>query len=471
MKKKLHIVMFVIMAIAVTSTYGQTGINNPYPSDTLDVAGSGRFTGPLKVGNPTAPATQTLDNYKIYDLLPNAGWGGADALTPCAGNSWGLVVGGTASYFRYLGNTTTRSFSRLLTAWFWVPSNATFPYVDLEWGIPTSDPGYDGMYMEYTLDGTTFTKLTPIGGTAYSTAAFSASGGAIPTSCAQGNTTGNHWGATAASTRSEFLLTGLTGKWVRLSIAATNDLVAPIGEMRVYGLSVDCAPASATLNNTFQRGSIYAEKNVYAGSNVLMGDMAEYFKIFGTNVEPGDLISLNTQAADSYLKTKVKNDPNVIGVVSTAPTVTINSPKGSPVALAGRVPVKVTTENGLISIGDYLTASSTSGYAMKANPGDYCIGRAVQPFTAKGKTGKIICLIQNGWFNIPTTKMFKGIKNNQSDEQSISFKSTKEKFTPLPQASEKSLQVPPTPTEPEKFWTWNGVQLKEFIPNVLNSKE
>jgi hypothetical protein len=37
-----------------------------------------------------------------------------------------------------------------------------------------------------------------------------------------------------------------------------------------------------------------------------------------------------------------------------------------PLALAGRVYVNVTTENGPIQPGDLLTTSSTAGYAMKA---------------------------------------------------------------------------------------------------------
>jgi hypothetical protein len=39
-----------------------------------------------------------------------------------------------------------------------------------------------------------------------------------------------------------------------------------------------------------------------------------------------------------------------------------------PVALCGRVPCKVTDENGPIERGDLLTTSSTPGHAMKATP-------------------------------------------------------------------------------------------------------
>lgn len=181
MKTKLHIVIFAIMTIVITETYGQNGVgvNNPAPSDTLDVLGTAKISRYLKVGNPSAPPTQTFDLYKLYDLLPNGGFGGVDVLnSTCSGSttSWGLVQNGASkSYFSFSG--TTRSFSRLLTSWIWIPSGSTSPYVDLEWGIPTSDATYDGMFFEYTLDGTTFTKITPAGGTAYSTTAFALTGG------------------------------------------------------------------------------------------------------------------------------------------------------------------------------------------------------------------------------------------------------------------------------------------------------
>jgi len=49
------------------------------------------------------------------------------------------------------------------------------------------------------------------------------------------------------------------------------------------------------------------------------------------------------------------------------------------VALAGRLPVKVSTENGTIAIGDVLTsASSTSGVAMKATKAGRVIGIALE---------------------------------------------------------------------------------------------
>ena len=91
----------------------------------------------------------------------------------------------------------------------------------------------------------------------------------------------------------------------------------------------------------------------------------------------------------------------VAGVVSTNPGTTLGSsvsPDGKPIALAGRVPVKVVDENGAINPGDLLTTSSVPGYAMKCISRERCsgaiIGKALEKFD--GNKGKIKVLIALG---------------------------------------------------------------------------
>ncbi|MBI2638220.1 hypothetical protein HYW83_01380 [Candidatus Peregrinibacteria bacterium] len=67
-----------------------------------------------------------------------------------------------------------------------------------------------------------------------------------------------------------------------------------------------------------------------------------------------------------------------------------------PVALVGRVPVKVTDEGGQISIGDFVTTSSTPGHAMKATKAGRVIGMALSSFS--GKKGKVMVQVLNTWW-------------------------------------------------------------------------
>src|SRR3990167_7450172 len=58
----------------------------------------------------------------------------------------------------------------------------------------------------------------------------------------------------------------------------------------------------------------------------------------------------------------------------------MNIGQSYPIALAGRVPVKFSSENGLIKKGDRLTAASIPGYAMKATVSGRVIGAALENF-------------------------------------------------------------------------------------------
>ena len=70
----------------------------------------------------------------------------------------------------------------------------------------------------------------------------------------------------------------------------------------------------------------------------------------------------------------------LIGIISTNPGVDLNSdaqtdqshPYLYPIALQGRVPIKVTTSNGPIQPCDAITSSAIPGVAMKADGSGPC---------------------------------------------------------------------------------------------------
>jgi len=70
---------------------------------------------------------------------------------------------------------------------------------------------------------------------------------------------------------------------------------------------------------------------------------------------------------------------------------------GKPLVLAGRVPVKVSLENGPIQIGDYLAPSSTPGVAMRLTKPGPSVGVALAPFEgSKGRSGTVLCFVKVG---------------------------------------------------------------------------
>lgn len=149
---------------------------------------------------------------------------------------------------------------------------------------------------------------------------------------------------------------------------------------------------------------------------------ADYAELYPSqpDVEPGDVImTTNTYATSKdgkyqvpvVAKTDSTYNSNEIGVISETDPHTdetnltgnnvYDSDHPMPVALNGRVLTKVSTENGDIAPGDYITASSTPGVGMKATKAGEVIGRAMQSYSASG-VGKILVFINPFYYEGPT---------------------------------------------------------------------
>ena len=69
-----------------------------------------------------------------------------------------------------------------------------------------------------------------------------------------------------------------------------------------------------------------------------------------------------------------------------------------PVALTGRVPVRVNAEGGSIVPGDYLVPSSVPGIAMKATRPGMVVGQAMTFFDGED-AGTVVAFVKNGYFD------------------------------------------------------------------------
>ncbi len=132
------------------------------------------------------------------------------------------------------------------------------------------------------------------------------------------------------------------------------------------------------------------------------GDLAEIFPTNDTSIEPGEIVSMDTTEELLIKRSVNAYDRRMLGVVATRPALVIGGREGKgvtgkPVALSGRVPVKVTTENGPIKKGDSLTSSSKPGIAMKAIKTGQIIGVALEDYAGK-ETGTILTFVKTGYF-------------------------------------------------------------------------
>jgi len=143
-----------------------------------------------------------------------------------------------------------------------------------------------------------------------------------------------------------------------------------------------CVDDNDTCTGATTAGTIYATNGTVSGG----ADVAENYPTQDKTLEPGDIVSASAGFPIHITKSRVDDDSRgILGVVSTKPGVLLghngNFANAStvPVALVGRVPVKVTNENGDIKPGDYLTISKTrAGYATKAIDAGYVIGQALE---------------------------------------------------------------------------------------------
>lgn len=108
-------------------------------------------------------------------------------------------------------------------------------------------------------------------------------------------------------------------------------------------------------------------------------DYAEAYQIKG-KAEPGDLIAIGPKGV-LQCNNKVFN-ACVIGFVSKAPASVIGG-KGIPIALAGRVPVKVI---GPVCAGDFLAAAATPG-AVLATEAGHCPRGSIVAMSLEDKPG------------------------------------------------------------------------------------
>lgn len=152
-------------------------------------------------------------------------------------------------------------------------------------------------------------------------------------------------------------------------------------------------------------------------------DYAEYIKSSDPSIEAGDLVAADPNNSETIVKSGSINNQSTLGIVSTKPGDVGGLLKHDDnsfytneemfqagyrmLALAGRVPVKVSNENGPIKIGDPLTSSSIPGVAMKATRAGTIVGKAVENFNggqacaskSNYQCGKITALLNISWYD------------------------------------------------------------------------
>ncbi len=138
----------------------------------------------------------------------------------------------------------------------------------------------------------------------------------------------------------------------------------------------------------------------------VLNDLAETFRT-SEKMEPGDLAMIDPVNPNKLKKARAGNKNILTGVISTSPAIVFegNEIKAmggiyqweedkAPLALAGRVPVKVNLEGGEIKIGDPIAVSSVPGEGKKATKSGKIVGYALSEVI----NGKVNVFLQVGYW-------------------------------------------------------------------------
>jgi hypothetical protein len=188
-----------------------------------------------------------------------------------------------------------------------------------------------------------------------------------------------------------------------------NDFTTTVSS--TYLLSVrnngNSAFSVASNGDVAASGTLFAA-NATVGTPGTPGDLAEHVDIaIDDTVEPGDVMMIDPDTLDTYRRSGTAYEQAVAGVISTNPTITVGSGRTghtAVMAMVGRVPIKISGENGPVKRGDILVTASLPGHAMRYDPTKDnglqivgIVGMALESF--EGDVGKILGLVRSGWMN------------------------------------------------------------------------
>lgn len=107
-------------------------------------------------------------------------------------------------------------------------------------------------------------------------------------------------------------------------------------------------------------------------------EVTSIYEIADTDAAEGDILSATDKG---LVRSTIGFDPKVFGIIQEQPLLVFRSEtKGKPVVRSGTAQINVTTLNGPIKYGDYITSSQIPGKGQKASESGYVVGIALADF-------------------------------------------------------------------------------------------
>lgn len=116
-------------------------------------------------------------------------------------------------------------------------------------------------------------------------------------------------------------------------------------------------------------------------------EVTSVYEIADADAVEGDIV---TATEKGLVRANIGFDPKIFGIIQEQPLLVYRTQvKGKPVVRSGVAQVNVTTLNGPIKYGDYITSSGIPGKGQKASESGYVLGMALTAFDGSGNAQQI----------------------------------------------------------------------------------
>ncbi len=239
---------------------------------------------------------------------------------------------------------------------------------------------------------------------------------------------GSAWNGAQAQAVEMMLKTSVTDtNHFRLSVHNTTDTevayITNTGTMQIAGDMVITGKLYPSDRGVVQTSKyIYYDGSSGAGGDFMRTNAAgwstgsyDFAEMFPSDesLQSGEIVVF-ADRNQKVRRSMEADSPRIAGIVSTRPGFLAgeNTIGSHPIALAGRVPTRVTSENGEVRVGDPLTTSSKPGYAMKATDPGMIVGYALEPLVSGD--GNILVYVNVGYWGGEATSSAPGTNNQAS---------------------------------------------------------
>ncbi|MHB1865154.1 MAG: hypothetical protein ACYCPS_03265 [Candidatus Saccharimonadales bacterium] len=190
-----------------------------------------------------------------------------------------------------------------------------------------------------------------------------------------------------------------------------NSAGTPLVNVSTLGTNGQVCIGNGTCSGTETLGVFGAAYATGGFSTNSSPDYAEDITATDPNtISAGDIVSEDINNPGQVVLSSKAYDPNLLGAISTSPSFLANASDATnqvKLALVGRIPVNVNTQNGPIAPGDYITSSDTPGVGMKATQAGNVIGIALESYNGSG-TGSILVYMEPQYYNPVSSSNLQG---------------------------------------------------------------